>query len=89
MNLPRKYLVWWQVLCVSVSRLTSAMQLERYGGDYKILPAWWSKAMVLRVAIDAERQARISWEGVHPISTRLIPLEGGFGSVVATVNVLR
>jgi hypothetical protein len=65
------------------------MQLERYGDDYKIIPAWWSKAMVLRVAIDAERQARNSREGVHPISTRLIPLEGGFGSIVATVNVLR
>jgi hypothetical protein len=33
------------------------MQLEKYGGDYKILPAWWSKSMVLRVAIDAEGQA--------------------------------
>ena len=65
------------------------MQLERYGSDYKILPAWWSKARVLRVAIDAERQAENSWEEVHPISTRLIPLEGGFGSVIATVNVLR
>lgn len=65
------------------------MQLERYGGDDKIFPAWWSNAMVLRVAIDAEGQARTSWEGVHPISTRLIPLEGGFGSIVATVNVLR
>ena len=89
MNLPRKDLLWWQVLYSTVSGLRSAMQLERYGGDYKILPAWWSKAMVLWVAIDAERQAEISWEGVHPISTRLIPLEGGFGSVIATVNVLR
>lgn len=65
------------------------MQLEKYGGDYKILPAWWSKAMVLRVAIDARGQEKILWEGVHPISTRLVPLEGGCGSVVATVNVLR
>ena len=89
MNLSRKYLLWWQVLCVTVSRLTSAMQLERYGGGYKILPASWSKAMGLYAAIDAEGQARNSRDGVDPISTRLIPLEGGFGSVIATVNVLR
>ena len=65
------------------------MQLERYGGTNKILPAWWSKAMGLRAAIDAKGQARIYWEGVHPVGTRLLPLEGGIGSFSATVNVLR
>src|ERR1041384_4221487 len=41
MNLSRKYLLWWQVLRLTVRRLTSAMQLERYGGDYKILPRFF------------------------------------------------
>jgi hypothetical protein len=65
------------------------MQLERYGGDYKILPAWWSKSMVIRVAIDTERQAGFLGRASIQFSTGLISLEGGFGSIVATVNVLR
>jgi hypothetical protein len=65
------------------------MHLERYGDTNKILPAWWSRAMGLRAAIDAKGQGRIYWEGVHPVRTKPVPLEGGFGSVIATVNVLR